>query len=148
MKIKSLTLGLILGIITVTLLPLNTALAGYGYNSASDGWGNKIQIWASYNPYGGNVKVTATALWVGITFFGIRLGTPIFYGEYISISVYGYSGPNLVYSTGLTSSTGWQFDKSWSFNLPGGLTAVNVYAYAKFNSIPFGRSSVSCTLYA
>ena len=149
MKTKAMTFGLLLSLIAVGLLSTPSSVhAVYGYNYEKDGWGNKVEIWISFSTYGGTVKVKATAYWIGFTFFGVKIGTPIFYGERVSIIIYGYEGDDLRFGQWKGDTRGWQFDKSWSFSLPAGLTAVTVYATAYFDSIPFGHSTVRCTCYA
>jgi hypothetical protein len=147
MNRKKAIVGSALVFVAVMLLA-NNVQAGSGYSQNSDSWGNKIQIWSSYNQYGGTVSVDATALYIGGEVGGIEIGMPIFYGESLTVNVYGYVGNNLVYSSSYTYSNGWQYTYSHTFNLPGGLTAVNVNAYATFFSIPFGNSQVTCNLYS
>ena len=143
-------LGLILTVTALCTLLMSTSVfaSAYAYMWNADGYGNKIRIWISYSAYGGNVKVEAIALYIGGTFFGVTLGTPIFYGESIRIYIYGKSGGITTYFDYYSSSRGWQFSKNWGFSLPSGLDAVTVYAYARFDSIIFGHSSVSCSCYA
>jgi hypothetical protein len=147
-KKRGVIIGAILCVIVLILSTTGSVLAAYGQNRNSDGWGNEITITASYNPYGGTVTVESTAYWVGGSIFGVNIGVPVFYGGTMTIYVIGYWNKNIVFATGLTYTKGWQFSKSWNFNLPGGLTSIVVQAYATFWSIPFGNSAVLCYLYA
>jgi hypothetical protein len=139
MKVKLLALVVLFS----SLFLASSALASpYSQRTCSDGPGNSVAITINE----GHVGISSFGLSLTASIGNVGFCYPLFYGQSISLEIKGYSESELIYYDIYYNGDGWQCTKDWSFTIPEGIPTVKVDVSTSFDSIPFGRSSVSCSL--